>query len=231
MRPPQILVVDDEPSITTALSGILGQVGYQVAIAHSGAETLARLQEPFDLLILDLMLPDIDGYAICRQARELVSYLPILMLTARDAQWEKVMGLELGADAYMTKPFEPGELVAQVKAILRLVTQTNGTLTGQPLTCGSLSLWVDQRRVEVEGMTVELTAKEFDLLRFLMQQPGRAFGRQTLLRQVWDYTFPDDSRTVDVHIQRLRAKIEPDPTQPELIRTIRGFGYCLTMSD
>lgn len=231
MRPSQILVVDDEPSITTALSGILRQAGYQVAIAHSGAEALARLQEPFDLLILDLMLPDIDGYDICRQARELVSYLPILMLTARDAQWEKVMGLELGADAYMTKPFEPGELVAQVKAILRLVAQANSTLAGQPLTCGSLSLWEDRRHVEVEGMTVELTVKEFDLLRFLMQQPGRAFGRQTLLRQVWDYTFPDDSRTVDVHIQRLRAKIEPDPTQPELIRTIRGFGYCLTMSD
>jgi len=224
----RILIVDDEPSITSALSTILQQAGYQVVVAHTGTEALARLPEKLDLLILDLMLPDMDGYEVCRQIRKRPSYLPILMLTARDAQWEKVMGLEWGADAYMTKPFEPGELLAQVKAILRLVAQQTSPLGDQPLICGPLRLWKNKRRVEVEGMAVELTAKEFDLLYLLVQRPGHVFGRQTLLHQVWDYTWPDDSRTVDVHIQRLRAKIEPDPTQPALIRTIRGFGYCLT---
>jgi len=234
MTAKQILIVDDELSIITAVSAILKQAGYEIETAASGQEALTILaQSPApDLLILDLMLPDIDGYEICRQVRERPFYLPILMLTARDSDWEKGVGLELGADAYMTKPFEPVTLLAQVKAIFRLIEQQSASdQPGEerPLICGPLHLWEKSRRANLSGQPLDLTPTEFDLLRFLMQQPGRVVGRETLLRQVWGYDYAEDSRTVDVHVQRLRGKIEVDPANPNLLRTVRGFGYCLTL--
>lgn len=223
-----ILVVDDEEAITGALTVLFDQAGYRVLVAHSGAEGLALLQEQPDLIILDIMMPGVDGYEVARRVRGRTEYVPIVMLTAKDQSWEKVAGLERGADAYITKPFAPGELLAQVRALLRLVESREGLDDEQPLTCGPLKLWPDLRRVTVCDEEVVLTPKEYELLVYFMQRPGRAIGRETLLRQVWGYEEAVDSRTIDTHIRRLRAKIEQEPGEPVLLQTIRGFGYRLS---
>jgi DNA-binding response OmpR family regulator len=230
----RILVVDDEPKITSALSVLLRSTGYEVDILHCGEEAIQQLAtlQP-DLILLDVTMPGMDGFEVCRQIRQREKYTPILMLTARDDSCEKVAGLEGGADVYMTKPFDYGELLAQIKALLRLTGQTASQSEHDPstskrsLTVGPLTLLPEQRQILCHNQELSLTPKEFELLQFLMQHPGQAFGRQTLLRQVWGYDYPDDSRTVDTHIQRLRTKIETDPAQPELLQTVRGFGYCL----
>jgi len=228
MESKHILVVDDEPSITSALTVILQRAGYETAVAATGAEALAQLAARPDLVILDIMLPDTDGYQVCQTIRQQPSYIPILMLTARDTLPDKVLGLELGADAYLTKPFAPGELLAQVRALFRLVGQMEGdNVETRPLRCGPLTLYPPLCRVELQGVEVELTPKEYALLHLFMQRPGYVFGRETLLREVWGYEYLGDSRTVDVHIQRLRAKIEADSSQPQLLLTVRGFGYRL----
>jgi two-component system, OmpR family, alkaline phosphatase synthesis response regulator PhoP len=229
-----ILVVDDEWTITSALVVLLKGAGYDVEAVKSGEEAIKQLsnQKP-DLMILDVMMPGLDGYEVCRQVRQEAKYIPILMLTAKDELWEKVVGLELGADVYMTKPFESGELLSQVKALLRLADRMASTVDGgdgereRPLTHASLTLYPRQRRVLLNDEELTLTPKEFELLHFLMQHPRQAFGRKTLLRRVWGYEYPDDSRTVDTHVQRLRAKIEQDSTQPQFLQTIHGFGYRL----
>jgi DNA-binding response OmpR family regulator len=154
------------------------------------------------------------------------------MLTARDTSLDKVTGLELGADAYLTKPFEPGELLAQVRALFRLLAKGGQEQDEErPLLCGPLTLWMEQHRVELDGQEIDLTPTEFALLVLFMRRPGTVFGRETLLREVWGYDFLGDSRTVDVHIQRLRAKIEADNSQPRLLHTVRGFGYRLVAAD
>jgi two-component system alkaline phosphatase synthesis response regulator PhoP len=221
-----ILVVDDEPKITSALFVLLKSVGYEVTVLHGGQEAIQQLAtlQP-DLILLDVTMPGMDGFEVCRHIRQAEKYIPVLMLTARDESYEKVAGLEGGADVYMTKPFDSGELLAQIKALLRL---TGRASTSKPaLIVGSLTLLPEQRQILYQNQELLLTPKEFELLQFLMQHPGQVFGRQTLLRQVWGYDFPDDSRTVDTHIQRLRAKIETDPAEPKLLQTVRGFGYCL----
>ncbi|HLF24817.1 MAG TPA: response regulator transcription factor [Anaerolineae bacterium] len=226
----RIVIVDDEEVITRALDILLTQASYEVAIARSGPEALALLSSSrSDLVILDIMLPEMDGYEVCRCIRQLPEYIPIIMLTARDEPLDKLLGLELGADLYLTKPFEPRELLAHIKAIFRLLEHRSraGTAGEIPLVCGPLALWDAQHRVELAGRMVDLTPKEYELLRLFMRHPGRAFGRETLLRQAWGYDYPGDSRTVDVHVQRLRAKIEADPAQPRFLRTVRGFGYRL----
>jgi two-component system, OmpR family, alkaline phosphatase synthesis response regulator PhoP len=223
-----ILVVDDEAAITSALTVLFEQAGYQVLVARSGAEALALLDNRPDLIVLDIMMPGVDGYEVAWRVRGRSEYMPIVMLTAKDQSWEKVVGLERGADAYLTKPFAPGELLAQVRALLRLVESREGPGDEQPLTCGPLQLWPAQRRVTVQGKEVELTPKEYELLAYLMQRPGQAVGRETLLRQVWGYDEVVDSRAVDTHISRLRAKIEADPSAPTLLQTVRGFGYRLS---
>lgn len=230
----QVLVVDDEKTITQALSVLLNAAGYEVVVAHRGEEAIKQLDvEKPDLIVLDIMMPDIDGYEVCRQVRQQDNYTPILMLTAKDESWEKVSGLELGADVYMTKPFEPGELLAQIKALLRMAEQTQSHLEealshqDKPFICGPLVLLPQQHRIQLNHEEIELSPKEFELLHFFMQHPGQVFGRQTLMRRVWGYDYPDDSRTVDTHILRLRAKIEADPAQPLLLQTVRGFGYRL----
>ena len=231
----RILIVDDELAIAEALAALLRQARYSVTTARSGREALSQLAADPDLIVLDIMMPDLDGYAVCRAVREKPGYVPIIMLTAKDAPGDRAAGLELGADAYLTKPFEPGELLAQVRALFRLIEQQraapDGLAKGRLLLCGPLRLWESQRRVEINGDLVEVTPTEFELLRHLMQHPGHVFGRETLLREVWGYDTEVDSRTVDVHVQRLRAKIELDSAHPQLLRTIRGFGYCLMTPD
>ena len=234
----QVLVVDDEKAITQALSVLLNSARYEVVVAHRGEEAIKQLAvEKPDLIVLDIMMPDIDGYEVCRQVRQQDDYTPILMLTAKDESWEKVSGLELGADVYMTKPFEPGELLAQIKALLRMAEQKQSHpeealfRQDKPFICGPLVLFPQQHRIQLNHEEIELSPKEFELLHFFMQHPGQVFGRQTLMRRVWGYDYPDDSRTVDTHIQRLRAKIETDPVQPQLLQTVRGFGYRLICTE
>ena len=200
------------------------QAGYQTILAHTGNEALEKLALNPDVVILDIMLPDIDGYEICQHIRKQVQYTPILMLTAKDTLQEKVLGLDLGADAYLTKPYNPQELLAQVRALLRLAKQQERA----KLVCGSIELWLDDGIVQCYGKEVALTTTEFELLSLLMQRQGQVCGRETLLQTVWGYEGRDTgTRTVDTHIQRLRSKIEKDPKNPELLITIRGFGYRL----
>ena len=219
-----ILIVDDEPTITSALNYHFVQAGYQTLLAYTGSEALAKLALNPDLVVLDLMLPDMDGYQICQHIREQPHYTPILMLTAKDTLPEKIRGLDLGADAYLTKPYQLPELLAQVRALFRLVKQEERA----QLTCGPLELWVDEGIVRCAGKEVSLTATEFALLSLLMQRPGRVLGRETLLRAIWGGAgCHANTRTIDTHIQRLRTKVEVDPSNPKLLMTIRGFGYRL----
>ena len=228
----RILLVDDELSITSALSLLFERSGYEVIVAGNGRTALQRLNDNPDLVVLDIMMPGMDGFEVARRIRERPSYIPILMLTARDTSLDKVTGLELGADAYLTKPFAPSELLAQVRALFRLVAKGGPAVdAARPLLCGPLTLWTEQHRVELAGQAVELTPKEFALLELFMRRPGTVFGRETLLREVWGYEYLGDSRTVDVHIQRLRAKIEDDSSQPQILHTVRGFGYRLVAVD
>ena len=224
----QILIVDDEPTITSALNYYFVQEGYETILAHTGGEALDKLTLNPDLVVLDIMLPDIDGYQICQRIRELPHYTPVLMLTAKDTLQEKVIGLDLGADAYLTKPYNPQELLAQVRALLRLVKQQERA----KLVCGSIELFVDEHIVLRHGAEVTLTATEFELLSILMQRQGQVIGRETLLHNIWGYGGRDaNTRTIDVHMQRLRAKIEDDPKNPTLLITVRGFGYRLVCPD
>lgn len=219
-----ILIVDDEPAITSALNYYFVQAGYATILAHTGREALEKIALNPDLVVLDIMLPDMDGYQICRHIREQGHYIPILMLTAKDTLQEKIIGLELGADAYLTKPYNPQEMLAQVRALLRLVKQQERS----KLICGSLELSLDEKIVRRNGDEIALTTTEFGLLTLLIKHQGQVFGRETLLRAMWgDGGWDINTRTIDVHIQRLRTKIEEDPKNPELLLTIRGFGYRL----
>lgn len=217
-----ILIVDDEPAITNALDHYFTQAGYQTILAHSGQEAIDQLSQLPDLIILDLMLPDIDGYQVSQKIRALPHYIPILMLTAKSSSDERVIGLDSGADAYFTKPYNPHELLAQTRALLRL----SGKIAAAKLLCGQLELCPDSRSIKKQGNTLELTTIEFEILSLLMQNPAQVFGRQTILRSVWGYTSDDvTTRTIDTHIQRIRRKIEDNPKEPALLLTVRGFGY------
>jgi two-component system alkaline phosphatase synthesis response regulator PhoP len=226
---PYILVVDDDSAILQGVLTILEQAGYQVRGAATGAEAesiLANDTRP-RLIILDLRLPILDGYEICRRARQITPYIPILMLSACDDLADKVAGLELGADDYMTKPFEPRELLARARAMLRFAEQraANGSPEQVPLVAGFFKLCKSSHRAEVCGQPVDLAPKEWGLLELFIEHPGQVFGRETLLRRVWGCDFLGDSRTVDVHVQRLRAKLEAVPGAPRCLETVRGFGY------
>ncbi|MDR7416713.1 MAG: response regulator transcription factor [Armatimonadota bacterium] len=222
----RILVVDDEPHIVELVRYNLEQEGFEVRVAYDGQEALrlARAESP-DLLILDLMLPYVDGLEVCRILRR-ESTVPILVLTAKDAEMDRVVGLESGADDYVTKPFSPRELVARVRAILRR-TRPDPSLPhpSPPLTAGDLVLDPNTREVTLRGRPVELTTKEFELLRLMMAHPNRVFSRDALLEHIWGYDYFGSSRTVDMHISRLRDKIEDDPASPTYIVTVRGVGY------
>lgn len=221
-----VLIVDDDRSITDALAILFKRAGYAIDIASSGAEALRKLTSNPDLIILDIMLPDLSGYEVCRQIRGQFSSIPILMLTARDQTQDKVLGLDLGADAYLGKPFETAELLAQVRALLRR-SKGEDFADQTHLKCGDIQLCENTHRVTLKGLALDLTPKEYELLRVLIRRPGFVFGRETLLREVWGYQYAGDTRTVDVHVQRLRVKIEDDPVQPRRLCTVRGFGYRL----
>ena len=221
----RILIVDDEPTVTEVVERYLVREGYEVASAADGADglRLAREWSP-GLVVLDLMLPSVDGLEVCRQLRR-ESQVPIIMLTARGEETDRVVGLEMGADDYLVKPFSPRELVARVKAVLRRVDAAPVHVSGDAIRFEGIVIDPQGRQVTVGGYEVNLTAKEFDLLRFLAANHGQVFSRSQLMDQVWDFTFAADSSTVTVHIRRLREKVEANPMRPRYIKTVWGVGY------
>ncbi|GLH64666.1 response regulator transcription factor [Parageobacillus sp. G301] len=225
----KVLVVDDEQSIVTLLTYNLEQAGFTVVTANDGEEAIEKVaSEQPAFIILDLMLPKLDGVEVCKQLRQQKVMTPILMLTAKDDEFDKVLGLELGADDYMTKPFSPREVVARVKAILRRTQLSNGEMeTKDQIVIGDLKILPDSYEAYFRGERLELTPKEFELLVYLAKHKGRVLTRDQLLSSVWNYDFAGDTRIVDVHISHLREKIEQDTKKPIYIKTIRGLGYKL----
>ncbi|HZI91435.1 MAG TPA: response regulator transcription factor [Thermoleophilaceae bacterium] len=223
---PRILLVDDEQSVQKLLSFPLRKEGYEVVAALDGRQALDRLRETnFDLVVLDLMLPLLDGFEVCRQVRARSS-VPIIMLTARADEIDKVLGLELGADDYITKPFSVREFRSRVKAVLRRAELARAGDPGEePLEDGGLVIDFEKRTVTCAGELVRLTYVEFEILAALARHPGRVYNRMVLLERVWGDASYRDPRTVDVHIRHLREKLEPDPKTPEMILTVRGVGY------
>ena len=225
MSEPTILVVDDEPSIREVVSIYLGRAGYRVLVAEDGQTALKILeQEPPDLVVLDLMLPEVDGLEITRHLRA-GGDIPIIMLTARREETDRILGLEMGADDYVVKPFSPRELVSRVKAVLRRTRGLAPKRGGQPLVFADLRIDPVTRLVEVDGEERTLTAKEFDLLWTLARHPRQVFNRDQLLDLVWGLTEYIDPSTVTVHVRRLREKIEVDPSNPRHVQTVWGVGY------
>jgi two-component system response regulator MtrA len=220
----RLLLVEDDSSIREVATLGLEQAGFRVTASGDGREGLLEFRRSaFDLVVLDVMLPSLDGFEVCRQIRR-DSQIPIVMLSARTDTVDIVVGLELGADDYVTKPFELAELVARVKAVLR---RAAGTPAERVLTLGELEIDPAAFRVRRRGEDIPLTATEFKLLLELARRPGQVFTRELLLDVVWNYGYLGDSRLVDVAVQRLRGKVEDDPGQPKLIKTIRGVGYRL----
>lgn len=221
----RVLVVDDERVVTEVVEQYLHESGYEVAVAANGLDALKVAKEwAPDLLVLDLMLPGVDGLEVCRQVRQ-DSRVPIIMLTARGDETDRIVGLELGADDYVVKPFSPRELVARVKSVLRRSSAGPSQATGGTLRFGDLVINPQTRMVTVGDQEAPLTAKEFDLLLFLANNAGQVFTRAQLMDSVWDYVYAGESSTVTVHIRRLRAKIEVDPMRPKHIKTVWGVGY------
>lgn len=224
----RILIIEDDPEIAGLVEYHLIDQGYQAELAGDGESGLAQaLDGDFGLIVLDLMIPGIDGLEVCRRLRGEGRRTPILMLTAKSEEIDKVVGLELGADDYLTKPFSVRELMARIKAILRRARAQPEAPAPAPETLeyGGLSIHLEKRRVILAGRPVELTTKEFDLLTIFATHPGKPYTREQLLNQVWGYSYSGYEHTVNSHINRLRAKIEADPSHPRFIRTVWGFGY------
>ena len=233
-RPPpmprRILVAEDQADIRDLLAMNLQQAGYAVQAVADGVAALAAEEAvPSDLLVLDLMMPGLDGLEVCKGLRARGRDTPILMLTAKSTELDRVLGLELGADDYLTKPFSMAELLARVKALLRRADVREAALMAsageRPLERGELQIWPAKRTAAVRGTAVELTALEFELLLFFASHPGRVYSRSQLLDAVWGYSHDGYEHTVTTHINRLRAKLERDPMRPELVLTVRGAGY------
>jgi two-component system response regulator RegX3 len=220
----RVLVVEDEESFSEALSFMLRKEGYEVEVAADGAKALELFDRSgADLVLLDLMLPGVSGTEVCRQLRT-KSNVPIIMVTAKDGEVDKVVGLELGADDYVTKPFSSRELVARVRAVLRRQGVGDEPATGI-VEAGPVRLDIDRHAVTVRGQQVNMPLKEFDLLELLMRNAGRVLTRAQLIDRVWGADYVGDTKTLDVHIKRLRAKVEEDPGNPVHIQTVRGLGY------
>ena len=223
----KILIVEDEESFSEALSFLLTKEGFTVTVAENGRTALEVFKtEAFDLVLLDLMIPEVSGTEVCRAIRT-TSSVPIIMLTAKDSEIDKVVGLELGADDYVTKPYSSRELVARIKAVLRRGASDEGkgsTQTGI-ISAGGIQIDIERHHVTNKGLQVSLPLKEFELLEFLMRNAGRVLTRGQLIDRVWGGDYYGDTKTLDVHIKRLRSKLEEDPANPQLIQTIRGLGY------
>lgn len=224
-----LLVVEDDENISAAISDYFSRAGYNVQTAEDGlAGVQSALHDHPDAIVLDLMLPKMDGLAVCRELREKAPYIPILMVTAKDDVVDKVLGLEMGADDYITKPFSLRELEARIKSVLRRA-RSGGTAEAAgdeaPIVRGKLRIDPAKREVTVGERQVELTPKEFDLLRLFASNPGRVFPRKYLLEKIWDYSYEGYDRTIDSHINRLRAKIEDNPENPSMVLTVWGIGY------
>ncbi len=227
----RILLVDDEPLIVKGLKYSLEQEGYETDSAADGEEALNKFfAGKYDLILLDVMLPKLDGIEVCQRIRE-KSYVPIIMLTAKGEDMDKILGFEYGADDYMTKPFNILEVKARIKSILRRASQQMAEPAPQTLTVRDMTINLDNRSVVIGQKDVNLTAKEFDLLQLFMSNRGKVFSREALLETIWKYDYLGDLRTVDVHIRRLREKIEHNPAQPEFILTKWGVGYYFTDKD
>jgi len=223
----KVLVVDDEKLIVKGIRFSLEQDGMEVDCAYDGEEALeAAKNKEYDVVLLDVMLPKLDGFSVCQQIREFSS-MPIIMLTAKGDDMDKILGLEYGADDYITKPFNILEVKARIKAIMRRsgAKKTESEDTSKVVTYGELKVDCESRRVYIGKKEVNLTAKEFDLLELLMFNKNKVYGRETLLNTVWGFDYPGDVRTVDVHIRRLREKIEENPSEPKYIHTKWGVGY------
>ena len=227
----KILIVDDEPLIVKGLKYSLEQDGYETDSAQDGEEAVNKFfAGQYDLILLDVMLPKIEGMEVCQRIRER-SNVPIIMLTAKGEDMDKILGLEYGADDYMTKPFNILEVKARIKTIFRRTAMTQKESGQRIITVRDMQLNMNNRSVTVGGKEVNLTAKEFDLLQVFVNNRGKVFSRESLLETVWKYDYTGDARTVDVHIRRLREKIERNPAQPEFIFTKWGVGYYFTDKD
>lgn len=234
---PTVLVVDDETSILQLVAYNFSRSGFEVHTETNGKSALQKIQhkpDAYDLIVLDLMLPGIDGIELCKRIREAHNPVPVIVLTAKDDEVDRVLGLEMGADDYVTKPFSPRELVARAKAVLRrwdpgAYDGSDGeTVGGKVIAGGGVRVDLSRHEVTVRDRAIELTPKEYDLLRYLLEHREIVLTRDQLLDHVWGYTAAMDSRIVDVHISHLRDKVEEDPKKPSLIRTVRGVGYRFT---
>ncbi len=226
----KILIIEDDPHISELLEIHLGDLGYQLKHAADGVAGVEKFEEDeYALVILDLMLPKLDGFEVCKKIRAQNNFTPILMLTSKSEELDKVLGLELGADDYITKPFSIRELMARIKAIFRRMEadkeQATGNAKSKELIFGDLKIYLDKRKVLLDKAPIDLTAKEFDLLALFASNPGRAYSRQELLDIVWGYQFDGYEHTVNSHINRLRSKIEQDPANSKYIKTVWGIGY------
>ncbi|HEY0486400.1 MAG TPA: response regulator transcription factor [Mycobacteriales bacterium] len=220
----RVLVVEDEESFSDALSYMLRKEGFEVAVAATGPDALTEFERGgSDIVLLDLMLPGLSGTEVCRQLRQR-SNVPIIMVTARDSEIDKVVGLELGADDYVTKPYSPRELVARIRAVLRRRSEPEELLP-TALEAGPVRMDIDRHTVSVGGETVSLPLKEFELLEMLLRNAGRVLTRGQLIDRIWGADYVGDTKTLDVHVKRLRAKIEPEPASPRHLVTVRGLGY------
>jgi len=220
----KVLVVEDEQSYSEALSYVLRKEGFDVAIAETGPDALSEFERGgADIVLLDLMLPGLSGTEVCRKIRQ-TSQVPIIMVSAKDTEVDKVVGLELGADDYVTKPYSPRELVARIRAVLRRgMVEADDDLTS--LEAGRVRMDVDRHLVTVDGAETRFPLKEFELLEYFLRNTGRVLTRGQLIDRVWGADYVGDTKTLDVHVKRIRAKIESDPTNPMTLTTVRGLGY------
>ncbi|HEX4189884.1 MAG TPA: response regulator transcription factor [Marmoricola sp.] len=223
----RVLVVEDEESYSDALSYMLRKEGFEVAIAATGPDALLEFDRAgADIVLLDLMLPGMPGTEVCRQIRQ-TSNVPVIMVSAKDDEVDKVVGLELGADDYVTKPYSPRELVARIRAVLRRGTEPD--LAPMTLEAGPVRMDTERHVVTIDGQDVRLPLKEFELLEMFLRNPGRVLTRGQLIDRVWGSDYVGDTKTLDVHVKRLRAKIEPSPADPKYLTTVRGLGYKLDL--
>lgn len=221
----KILIVEDEEALSDPLAFLLGREGFQTIVVDNGLDALPVFdREGADLVLLDVMLPGMSGMEVCRKLRE-VSSVPIIMLTAKDSELDKVLGLELGADDYVTKPYSARELIARIRAVLRRRSAETDSATESVLQGGPVRMDIDRHVVTVNGEEISMPLKEFELLEILLRNVGRVMTRGQLIERVWGADYVGDTKTLDVHIKRLRSKIEPDSSAPQYVVTVRGLGY------